>query len=638
MFHIPKRKNAKQKVSQTKPQDKPNTVPVQPTIQRTEDLFSLTHTEVMQLQKAAGNKAVQQLVSSENKTGLPDNLKRGIERLSGMDMSDIKVKYNSPEPAKVNAHAYAQGTNIHVAPKQEKHLAHEAWHTVQQKQGRVRPTKSIGGVPVNDSKSLEREADVMGKRASVIGRLISQFKVKEPVSEQRSRLVPIQRYIVNDDDQVVKLFPSKEEKEEQKVLLEELNTKVRSKIAELEDFHPKHLDTLVWSAMLKVDENPDRKFTIKDIVSYIKHFGAEKKLKGTETEDQLETSDQKLDTDEIVGADVDPAALKHAKELTMIYAVAVEEAKRLGNLTNLLLMKGGEKAKVVVRKFPGVKSMDRAAFKAVIKKKGETKQIADILASSLVFDDVEDLKDALPGIRAYLDNNKDNVTLVNIKNRFTTPSPQGYRDILMNVKLASGHVGEIQLHISKMIAAKKKGHKLYEDERELSEEFENIDIPYLKKMFKDIDTFFKNQTRDKKATIKHINTIRKARGLPQSEKATKLENEVKAADATKLKQELIKDLQKQAHDEFYGPAWKEEQKDFDPEVFDEIIKEIGKFKKKGDKSQDIQKTYKNLFGKTELIKLHEVFFVMAYELVRGYERELGRDVIDNLAKYSKSMT
>ncbi|NBP70967.1 MAG: DUF4157 domain-containing protein, partial [Cytophagia bacterium] len=65
-----------------------------------------------------------------NKTGMPDNLKSGIENLSGIDLSDVKVHYNSSQPAQLNAHAYAQGNQIHVAPGQEKHLPHEAWHVV----------------------------------------------------------------------------------------------------------------------------------------------------------------------------------------------------------------------------------------------------------------------------------------------------------------------------------------------------------------------------------------------------------------------------------------------------------------------------------------------------------------------------
>lgn len=100
-----------------------------------------------------------------NNTGLPDNLKSGIENLSGMSMDHVKVHYNSSRPAQLNALAYAQGHDIHIAPGQEKHLPHEAWHVVQQAQGRVQPTMQMkGGVQVNDDQGLEREADVMGGR------------------------------------------------------------------------------------------------------------------------------------------------------------------------------------------------------------------------------------------------------------------------------------------------------------------------------------------------------------------------------------------------------------------------------------------------------------------------------------------
>ncbi len=102
-----------------------------------------------------------------NNTGMPDNLKSGIENLSGYSMDDVKVHYNSDKPAQLNAHAYAQGTDIHVAPGQEQHLPHEAWHVVQQKQGRVQPTMLMkAGVPVNDDVGLENEADVMGAKAA----------------------------------------------------------------------------------------------------------------------------------------------------------------------------------------------------------------------------------------------------------------------------------------------------------------------------------------------------------------------------------------------------------------------------------------------------------------------------------------
>lgn len=101
-----------------------------------------------------------------NTTGLPDQLKSGVENLSGHSLDDVNVHYNSSQPAQLNAHAYAQGTDIHIASGQEKHLPHEAWHVVQQKQGRVKPTMQMKGkVSINDDEGLEKEADVMGAKA-----------------------------------------------------------------------------------------------------------------------------------------------------------------------------------------------------------------------------------------------------------------------------------------------------------------------------------------------------------------------------------------------------------------------------------------------------------------------------------------
>lgn len=102
-----------------------------------------------------------------NRTGMPDTLKQGVESLSGLSLDEVRVHYNSPRPAQVKALAYARGTDIHLAPGQEQHLPHEAWHVVQQAQGRVQPTGQLqDGIPVNDDQGLEQEADAMGNRAS----------------------------------------------------------------------------------------------------------------------------------------------------------------------------------------------------------------------------------------------------------------------------------------------------------------------------------------------------------------------------------------------------------------------------------------------------------------------------------------
>ncbi|HWY38016.1 MAG TPA: DUF4157 domain-containing protein [Bacteroidia bacterium] len=124
-----------------------------------------------------------------NSTGLPDHLKSGIENLSGHSMDDVKVHYNSSQPAQLNAHAFAQGSDIHIASGQEKHLAHEAWHVVQQKQGRVKPTKQLKSkVNINDDASLEKEADVMGAKA------LGNTTHKNTVSPSKAKAAtPVQR-------------------------------------------------------------------------------------------------------------------------------------------------------------------------------------------------------------------------------------------------------------------------------------------------------------------------------------------------------------------------------------------------------------------------------------------------------------
>ena len=131
-------------------------------------LDSSPQSESLQRKADMANNAAQRAEAPRpNNTGMPDNLKSGIESLSGFSMDSVRVHYNSSKPATVQALAYTQGTDIHVAPGQEKHLPHEAWHVAQQMAGRVSPTTNINGMAVNDNAALEHEADVMGEKATV---------------------------------------------------------------------------------------------------------------------------------------------------------------------------------------------------------------------------------------------------------------------------------------------------------------------------------------------------------------------------------------------------------------------------------------------------------------------------------------
>jgi hypothetical protein len=150
-------------------------------------LDASSQSEGLQRKADMANKATQREEAPRpNNTGMPDNLKSGIESLSGFSMDDVRVHYNSSKPATVQALAYTQGTDIHVAPGQEKHLPHEAWHVAQQMAGRVSPTTNINGMPVNDNAGLEHEADVMGEKATKQTSSLQLKKAHENIHLQKN--------------------------------------------------------------------------------------------------------------------------------------------------------------------------------------------------------------------------------------------------------------------------------------------------------------------------------------------------------------------------------------------------------------------------------------------------------------------
>lgn len=171
----------------------------------------LDEEEPLQGRFAPTQRAAAARESQENRTGLPDNLKSGIESLAGMSMDNVRVHYNSSQPAELNALAYAQGSDIHVAPGQEQHLPHEAWHVVQQAQGRVRPTMQMkDGIPVNDNKSLEREADVMGARANQIraeDMLEQVAKTSTRVEHAHEHATTQRQLAIEERDRIIQAIP-----------------------------------------------------------------------------------------------------------------------------------------------------------------------------------------------------------------------------------------------------------------------------------------------------------------------------------------------------------------------------------------------------------------------------------------------
>jgi hypothetical protein len=175
---------------------------VSPVVQRLQALQSLAYGQNVGFKKA--DEQVEQLqeeltrgdlsnVDASNSVpedfgAMPKQLRAGIEGLSGVSMAGVKVHRDSPAPAQVGAQAFADGNEIHLAPGQDRHLPHEAWHVVQQAKGRVRPTTKLHGAMINNDPSLEAEADKMGARAAA-GAVSSEVRVAAtPVASNNSGL------------------------------------------------------------------------------------------------------------------------------------------------------------------------------------------------------------------------------------------------------------------------------------------------------------------------------------------------------------------------------------------------------------------------------------------------------------------
>ncbi|MCH5281429.1 MAG: DUF4157 domain-containing protein [Lachnospiraceae bacterium] len=114
-----------------------------------------------------------QMEKKINRTGIPTRLKENMEKNTGLSFDDVRVHYNSPLPAKLDALAYTKGNQVEIGPGQERHLPHELGHVVQQKLGMVRANaRHASGAALNTDAGLERQADEIGagKRVAIIQR------------------------------------------------------------------------------------------------------------------------------------------------------------------------------------------------------------------------------------------------------------------------------------------------------------------------------------------------------------------------------------------------------------------------------------------------------------------------------------
>ena len=122
---------------------------------------------------------------------LPPAIQNEYEEKSGVPLDDVRVHYASDKPAELDADAFAYGSDIYLAPKEEQHLQHELTHVIQQKCGIVSTTRMDGALPINDNEALERIAS--SKQSCVCLRKKQNKQHNRPVIQRVGREKPNRR-------------------------------------------------------------------------------------------------------------------------------------------------------------------------------------------------------------------------------------------------------------------------------------------------------------------------------------------------------------------------------------------------------------------------------------------------------------
>lgn len=134
-------------------------------------------------------------LKSSSSYGMPDETLNKMSNSFGTDFSDVNIHSDSKSATDAGALAYTQGNDIHFAPGQydpasqsgQELLGHELTHVQQQREGRVQANNVVNGMPLNDDKSLEDEADAGGRKAV-------QMKNSERKSKNHVQYSTIQLY------------------------------------------------------------------------------------------------------------------------------------------------------------------------------------------------------------------------------------------------------------------------------------------------------------------------------------------------------------------------------------------------------------------------------------------------------------
>jgi hypothetical protein len=177
-----------------------------------------------------------------------------------------------------------------------------------------------------------------------------------------------------------------------------------------------------------------------------------------EAQTELNQYDENLFNEQVT-----PAQRSRANKALAPYISLAEQEKPA---FDAMVERIGNDVGIQVRPDP-IKNIVRAAEKLVLETENGTKNpdaslILDLLRTTIVVNNEAEIPNAIKQIKKSFD-------VVRVKDRFKNPALTGYRDFLVNVKLPSGLIAEIQVNIPAMIGSKSTGHKLYRMSRNMEQ-------------------------------------------------------------------------------------------------------------------------------------------------------------------------
>ena len=126
-----------------------------------------------------------------------------------------------------------------------------------------------------------------------------------------------------------------------------------------------------------------------------------------------------------------------------LYSLAESAQNELATLTQQIALMSQTSAVI-----PAIKSVERAQAKIANKHNGAVDKITDLARSSLVAKNSHELLSAYELLEQETD-------IIQIKNRFSSPKQNGYRDINLLVRLPKTQmIVEVQLHLDRIEAIK----------------------------------------------------------------------------------------------------------------------------------------------------------------------------------------